>query len=130
MAKIFKIKRKGLRYTAGSFLLLLIIGVVLAIAAIIFWGLGHAAYALNISFLVDFIEDYQGNTTNGRFLFSGFTVIFAIFAIGYYGWVFSKGARNLANRYFNSVGEKEEAEKAMDEKVSREVEEQINAKID
>jgi len=119
-----------LRYTAGSFLLLLIIGVVLAIAAIIFWGLGHAAYALNISFLVDFIEDYQGNTTNGRFLFSGFTVIFAIFAIGYYGWVFSKGARNLANRYFNSVGEKEEAEKAMDEKVSREVEEQINAKID
>jgi len=105
MAKLFKVRNKGLRWVAGA--VVLAISCILAVAAIAAAcvAIGHGLYALNISWLNhNFIEDWNHKTSMKGFGFAGSFTLLVLAVAVYYGWLFYQGAKSFGDKYFNSIG--------------------------
>lgn len=110
--KKIRIENPAGQWFAGAGVLLVIIVVVVIACAGLFWTVGSGVYALNVGWFVDLIEDFEGNVRPAMIFFSGFSALFAIAAVGFYGFLFFRGAKNLGEQYFNSIAKKKKTKQS------------------
>lgn len=110
MAKIIRIKSKGLRYTVSFVVLLIVIIAVIGAAIGISLGIGYGLDATGIDWFgkVTGIDDENKGI---MYIFSaGMVTLCALYGLGAMGFGFFHGVKSISNKWFNSIGDKKEAD--------------------
>lgn len=103
MAKFFRIKNKGLRWIAGSVVLLCVLAMVGFLLYYFCFGLGYGLNAFNSNWFSG-LNYYRGDPTVGVFAGGGALLLCLIVLSCVVIYVFVLGAKGIGNKLFNSIG--------------------------
>ncbi len=110
MAKFVRIKKKGLRYAVSSIVLLIIIIAVIGIVIGICFAIGYGLDAKGIDWFnkVTGTDDVDKKITH--IFLAGIMTLCVLYILGAMGFLFCQGVKNIGNKWFNSIGDKKEAD--------------------
>jgi hypothetical protein len=106
MVKLFRIKKKGLRYTVSSIVLLVMIVAIVAAAIGICFGIGYVLDAKGIDWWNKIMGNDDGDKSKNEIFLAGLMTLAGLFYSGFAGLGFACGTKAISDKWFNSVGNK------------------------
>lgn len=106
MAKLVRIKNKGLRYTVSSIVLLVIIVAVMGAAIGICFGIGYGLDAKEIDWWNKIMGNDDEDKDRKDIFLTGMMTLDGLFFLGLAGFCFLRGTKAIGNKWFNSIGDK------------------------